>query len=122
MMPRPRSIVLAALLGSAVGLAACGSSSHSSPAASSGVVRIAYRNYAAHPEDLTVKVGTTLVWTNDDAGVDHNVTSEGQSVEHLASASLATGQSFSVKLNTPGVIDYECTFHPFMTGRITVVE
>jgi plastocyanin len=96
-----------------------------SPSASapvhSGVVQIAYRNIAIDPDTLKVKVDSTIRWTNYDS-IEHNVTSEGVPM-HFASKNFGEGQTFTVKLTTPGVIHYECTIHPTtMNGTIDVVK
>jgi plastocyanin len=85
-----------------------------------GTVQIAYRNITIAPDTLRVKTGTTIHWTNFDS-VTHNVTSE-SGPQRFASPSLPAGKGFSVTLNKPGKIDYECTIHPAtMNGSIEVV-
>jgi len=87
----------------------------------SGVVPIAYRNIAIDPETITVKVGSTLRWTNYDT-VEHNVTSEG-GPEKFASKDFGEGGTFQVNATKPGVIRYLCTIHPAsMKGTIDVVR
>lgn len=92
----------------------------SSDPVKSGTVQIAYRNITINPDTLRVKTGTTIHWTNFDS-VTHNVTSE-SGPQHFTSGSLPAGKGFSVTLNKPGKIDYECTIHPAtMNGSIEVV-
>jgi plastocyanin len=89
-------------------------------AVKSGTVQIAYRNITINPDTLRVKTGTTIHWRNFDT-VTHNVTSESGS-QRFASGSLPAGKGYSVTLNKPGKIDYECTIHPAtMNGSIEVV-
>lgn len=131
------------LAGSAIALAACGSSSSgsssssassASPAASasssaaapaaaaqSGTVPVTYQNVAISPANITVKVGSTVKWTNMDM-IDHNVTTTG-GVQSFHSSNFGGGGTFSMKVTTPGVIHYICSIHPAsMIGTITVVK
>ena len=92
-----------------------------SAAVQSGVVNVAYRNIAIHPDTLKAKVGSTIVWTNYDP-VEHNVTSH-SGPSSFASKNFGEGKSFSVTLTRPGVIHYLCTIHPTtMNGAIEVVS
>ena len=85
------------------------------------VAEIAYRDVAISPANTTVKVGTTLIWTNHDS-VEHNVTSQSGPAK-FASHNLREGETFRVKLSKPGVIHYLCTIHPAsMNGTIEVVR
>jgi plastocyanin len=81
---------------------------------------VAIKNFAFAPEALTVKVGTTVTWTNQDSDA-HTVTSQG-SGGPLSSAALATGQSYSYTFTKPGTYSYLCTIHPFMTATVTVTQ
>jgi len=93
----------------------------SSTPVQSGTVQIAYRNIAINPDTVKVKVGSTLVWTDYD-DVTHNVTSQ-SGPAHFASANLNEGSKFSYKVTKPGLIHYECTYHPAsMNGTIEVVK
>jgi plastocyanin len=93
----------------------------SSTPVQSGTVQIAYRNIAIDPDAVKVKVGSTLVWTDYD-DVTHNVTSQ-SGPAHFASANLNEGSKFSYKVTKPGLIHYECTYHPAsMNGTIEVVK
>jgi plastocyanin len=93
----------------------------SSTPVQSGTVQIAYRNIAINPDTVRVKVGSTLVWTDYD-DVTHNVTSQ-SGPAHFASANLHEGSKFSYKVTKPGLIHYECTYHPAsMNGTIEVVK
>jgi plastocyanin len=85
------------------------------------VAQIFYRNVAISPAHTKVKVGTTLVWTNEDA-VEHNVTSV-SGPAHIKSGNFEEGQSFTFLASRPGVINYVCTIHPTtMRGSIRVVR
>ena len=72
--------------------------------------------------DITVAVGTTVTWTNED-GASHTTTS-GQNGQHDGigwnSSELSTSQSFSYTFNEVGTFAYTCRIHPFMSGMVTV--
>jgi plastocyanin len=80
---------------------------------------VTIQNFAFSPATLTVRVGTTVTWTNRDADA-HTVTS--QRSGPLRSAALDTGRSYSFTFTTPGSYPYLCTIHPFMTGTVEVTR
>ena len=125
------------LLGGAL-LAGCGgggsksSSSSSSPSTnpppstsaasgsgstSSGTVKISMKNIAFDPNNVTVKVGQKVVWTNNDS-VPHNVTA--QSGASFQSKTFGQNGTYSFTPKKAGTIQYVCTIHPGMTGTLTV--
>jgi len=76
-------------------------------------------DFAFDPADLTIQVGDTVRWTNS-GGTDHTATSTSGPAS-FSSAGLATGATYEFTFTVAGVYDYQCSFHPSMTGRITVV-
>lgn len=82
-------------------------------------VNIDIIDFAFSQPNLTVKVGTTVVWTNKDQDI-HTVTSDTGVV--LDSAHLSLNQTYSMTFTTPGTYNYHCAVHPFMTGTVTVTE
>ena len=74
-------------------------------------------NFAFTPANLTVSVGTTVVWTNNQ-NVGHTVTSDVG--DELESGLLQQGRSYSHTFNTVGVFPYHCIPHPDMKGTVTV--
>jgi plastocyanin len=82
------------------------------PAAQSNAVSI--ESFSFKPAVLTVPVGTTVVWTNNDTAA-HNI----KSTEFFSNA-LTKGQTFEFKFDKPGTYDYSCGIHPTMTGQIIV--
>jgi plastocyanin len=79
-------------------------------------VRIA--QFAFDPAQLTVPVGSTIEWTNED-GVPHNLRSgDGD----MSSPDLATGDCFSETFEEPGTFGYFCGIHSSMVGTVTVTE
>ncbi|WP_152648782.1 cupredoxin domain-containing protein [Streptacidiphilus anmyonensis] len=81
---------------------------------------VTIKNFAFAPAAMTVKVGTTVTWTNQDSDA-HTVTSQ-NNTGPLNSQALNTGQSFSYTFTTPGTYHYLCTIHPFMTATVTVTR
>ncbi len=75
-------------------------------------------NFAFNPAELTVRVGTTVTWTNKDSA-SHDVKASDAS---WGSESLSQGQSFSMVFDKEGTYDYVCTFHPGMQGKIIVTK
>lgn len=75
--------------------------------------------YAYRPGELTVRVGETVTWTNQDQAPHDVVTTAGPAV--LRSPLLAQGQSWSFTFTLPGAYDYYCSVHPDMRARVTVL-
>ena len=67
---------------------------------------------------LTVKVGTTVTWTNKDTA-RHTVSSDTGVFE---SGLFGKGESFSYTFTEVGVFPYYCAPHPYMKGTITVIQ
>jgi plastocyanin len=77
---------------------------------------VSIKNFAFNPATLTVKTGTTVVWTNDDSA-PHQIKSD-----NFNSLALSSGQSFSFLFSTVGQYDYSCAIHPSMKGKIIVTQ
>ncbi|TVT86140.1 plastocyanin/azurin family copper-binding protein [Pseudomonas sp. H3(2019)] len=78
--------------------------------------KIDIKEFMFAPKDVTVAVGTTVTWVNDDQTV-HTVM-ETHKVFH--SPALDTNDKFSYQFNTPGTYEYYCALHPQMVGKIIV--
>jgi plastocyanin len=78
--------------------------------------QIRIENFQFAPAMVTVPVGTTVTWTNDD-GTLHTVTS---ATKVFSSAGLDEGGAFSYTFTSPGTYTYFCKLHPHMTGTIVV--
>ena len=72
-------------------------------------------NFVFQPAELTVKVGTTVTWTNRD-DIPHTVVSAGK----FRSKPLDTDDKFSFTFTEAGDYKYFCSLHPHMTGMIKV--
>jgi plastocyanin len=91
----------------------------STSSSSGSTTEISIANYSFSPDTLTIKVGTTVTWTNQDS-VIHTVTSD---TGVFDSGSLDQGKSFSYTFNAAGTFPYHCTpHHARMAGTIVVTE
>jgi amicyanin len=73
-------------------------------------------NFTFEPPVLTVKVGTTVTWVNDD-DIPHLVSEKDGK---FRSSALDTDATFSQTFKDAGTIEYFCVLHPHMTGKIVV--
>ena len=81
-----------------------------------GLTEVSVDNFSFAPATATVKVGSTITWTNRD-DIPHTVVSTEQKFK---SPVLDTGEQFSHRFDTPGTYKYFCSIHPKMTGQIVV--
>ncbi|MEU9184151.1 cupredoxin family copper-binding protein [Streptomyces sp. NPDC048484] len=80
--------------------------------------QVAMKGYAFSPATLTVPVGSTVTWTNQDTAPHDVKTTSGPASIH--SPMLQKGKSWSFTFTTAGSYGYYCTVHPDMTARIVV--
>ena len=80
-------------------------------------VQVDIKNLAFTPAQITVPVGGSVTWTNDDT-VPHTATAKDRAA--LQSGTIAPGAQFSQTFSTPGTYDYFCEFHANMKGEIIV--
>ncbi|MED6305964.1 MAG: cupredoxin family copper-binding protein, partial [Candidatus Thermoplasmatota archaeon] len=73
-----------------------------------------------NPEDLTINVGDTVTWTNND-GMGHTATSTNGPAS-FDSGNIAAGATWSFTFTEAGTYNYKCDYHSSMTASITVVE
>jgi plastocyanin len=78
---------------------------------------VAIKDFAFNPPQITVPVGGSVTWTNDDPA-PHTAT--GLDREALQSGTLDQGESFTQTFDTAGTFDYCCEFHANMKGSIVV--
>lgn len=105
-----------------------GSSSKGTPGASTvkathtppaPVTAISIKNGKFRPKNPTIKVGTTLTWTNDD-DIEQTVTSDSPGV--FDSGALAPGASWKFTFNAAGVFPYHSKGKNGSFGSITVTQ
>jgi YVTN family beta-propeller protein len=78
--------------------------------------KVSINNFAFEPAQLTVAAGQSVRWANDD-GAPHGLAfKDGAPGVEL----MLPGQGFSRTFSKPGVYDYACSVHPYMTARVTV--
>jgi plastocyanin len=83
----------------------------------SGSVDVSLTGFAFSPAELTIKVGTTVTWTNKD-----NATHDVKAIDNSwGSGNMAKGDTFSFTFNQAGTYAYKCSFHANMKGTIIVV-
>lgn len=81
-----------------------------------GANEVFIQGMAFSPSSITVKAGTTITWTNQDA-VTHTVTSN---TGLFDSGSIGSGGTFSYMFDTAGTYSYHCAIHPSMTAKVIV--
>ena len=78
--------------------------------------QVSIDNFAFVPATLTVKVGSTVTWTNHDEEPHTVAASDGS----FHSPGMGTGATYSHTFPTPGKFDYVCSIHPSMHGTVVV--
>lgn len=94
--------------------------SSSAPAeapAAGGAAEVGMKGLAFGPEDITVKVGEEVTWTNNE-DIPHNVVAEEGA--DFQSDTFGKDGTFAFTPEEAGEIAYVCTLHPGMDGTITV--
>ena len=72
-------------------------------------------SFAFNPNPISINVGDTVRWTNNDP-VDHTTTS----LSNWDSGSLSLGASYSEVFESPGTFNYFCSIHPSMVATVVV--
>lgn len=78
--------------------------------------------FAFSPATISIKVGDTVTWTNNDTDV-HTVTADGGQFDSGIINKVATGPpptSFTRTFSAAGTFPYHCNVHPAMTGTVQV--
>jgi len=84
------------------------------PSSTTAAVRI--DNFAFGPQTVTVPVGTTVTWTNNDDIPHTAVSTDGV----FKSKVMDTDEKFSYTFTKAGTYSYYCTIHPKMSGKVVV--
>jgi plastocyanin len=75
------------------------------------------------PPEVQVAAGNSIKWTNDD-NVIHTVTqgkpSDGANSTGFNSGPIQPGGTFVHFFDESGTVDYYCTIHPHMIGKVIV--
>ena len=88
--------------------------SSAASAATGSAVSIA--NFSFQPPTMTIAVGTTVTWTNNDS-TGHTVTADDGSFK---SGTLAPGATFSQTFAAAGTFAYHCSIHSSMKAAVIV--
>jgi plastocyanin len=109
------------LLGFASFAAGCSSPAPAAPAAatpapSGGANAVTIASFAFSPNELTVKTGSTVTWTNNDPASHTIVADTGA----FSSDPFGKGDTYQFTFNQPGTYPYHCSLHPSMKGTILV--
>ncbi|MDB5432537.1 MAG: blue (type 1) copper domain protein [Caulobacter sp.] len=79
-------------------------------------VTVHISNFTFNAPTVTIGLGTTVTWVNDD-DIPHTVVATDRSFK---SKPLDTGDRFSFTFTKPGEVAYFCSLHPHMTGKVVV--
>jgi plastocyanin len=78
--------------------------------------RLEIKQFRFSQPALTVPVGTTVTWINQDDDA-HTVTADDG---RFTSTGLDHGEPYSHPFTAPGTYAYHCALHPHMTARVVV--
>ena len=76
---------------------------------------VVIENFAFNPTELTINVGDTVTWKNQDSA-PHTIKTVNNEFE---SNNLNKGDEFGFKFDKAGEYNYICSIHPSMKGKIT---
>jgi plastocyanin len=82
-----------------------------------GGAEVSLDGIAFNPSDVSVGVGDTVTWTNNES-VEHDVTAD--SFSSGDPGGMMSGDTFEHTFEEAGSFDYVCTVHPGMEGTVTV--
>src|SRR3954451_7965451 len=77
---------------------------------------VSIEDFYFEPSEAAIQPGDTVTWTNE-GNHPHTVTADDGSFD---SGPLQQGESFSHTFQSPGMVSYYCSIHPFMTGSVSV--
>ena len=89
----------------------------SAGAAAAETISVMIKGLKFTPAEITVHVGDTIVWTNQDF-VAHTATARDKAWDVMVPA----GKSGSLKIETASDAEYFCRFHPMMKGKISAAN
>jgi plastocyanin len=108
-MNRIASVVCVVLFG-----ASCGQEHPPEPPRT---VEVPIQDIAFPTAAASARIGDTVEWVNKDV-IAHTATAK----DGQWNVVIAPNEKGRLVLATPGTIDYYCTYHPNMTGKIVVQE
>ena len=122
MLPTTLAAVLLLLAACTTDSGSSAAASASAPASAGGETVVTMASLAYQPTELTVSVGTTVRFVNEDS-VAHTVT-DGTDGDADADAAfdedVAAGESVEITFDEAGDVDITCRFHPAMNMVVHV--
>lgn len=76
--------------------------------------QVTIKDIAFSPREITIKVGETVTWTQQDS-LHHTTTGN-----IWNSGDLGRGQTYSKTFDKTGNYDYRCNYHSYMKGKVIV--
>ncbi len=89
------------------------------PVGAAATVNVEMGDNFFRPDNVTVQVGDTVVWTHT-GNRPHDVTSDDGTIS--SPRRMGNGQTFFYTANTPGTFPYICTIHPNQMRATLVVQ
>lgn len=80
------------------------------------VDEVTIQGFSFKPNSITIPIGTTVTWTNEDAAT-HTITSEENIFD---SGNIRNGGTYSYTFNEAGTFKYYCKIHPTMRATVVV--
>lgn len=114
-------LLVVALAVAVLALAGCGGSTSAPATSATGGATVTIKDFAYTPQTLTVPVGATVTWINNDS-VTHTVTSADSMAIDAATTDLfdirltGGGNTFTHTFDTAGTFYYLCTPHRTMAS------
>src|SRR5471030_3128567 len=110
----PALIAALTLSAGVLTLAAVAQTPAAAAAAAGPTVKI--DNFTFGPATLTVSLGATVTWVNND-DIPHTVVATDKAFK---SHVMDTDEKFSFTFTKPGEYSYFCSLHPHMVGKVVV--
>ena len=114
----PVALTAALLILGVAAAAAKGPSKGDKAPAKSDVVEVNIKKLTLIPETVTIKVGQTVRWTNNDDR-DYLLVARDQSFK---SPNLRPKEKFEHKFTKAGTFEYSCALHPRLIGTVIVED
>lgn len=86
------------------------------PQVATNVVEISDGKF--EPDNIIVKRGSTIIWTNND-GAAHSIVFD---KPYSDSAMLQDKGSYSLGMDVDGAFTYHCSIYPGYVGKVTVID
>jgi len=128
-MRRVAAVALASVVG--LGAAGCGEKKNGFasvpgleedfPGQPRDSARIPMREIAFEPGRVPLRAGAKVTWVNRDR-VAHTVTVGSELNSQLDSGEVEPGGTFSHRFDEPGDVQYRCTIHNQMRGKLRVAR